>query len=108
MKNPYKDKTAMVTGGASGMGRELCRGLAARGARVMIADINGGEAERAASELTAAGFNARAVALDVTDESAVFKAVGDAAAEFGSLDFYFNNAGIGLSADARDLTMGQW
>jgi NAD(P)-dependent dehydrogenase (short-subunit alcohol dehydrogenase family) len=108
MKNPYNDKTAMVTGGASGMGRELCRGLASRGARVLIADINGGEAERAASEITATGFNARAVALDVTDENAVFKAVGDAAAEFGSLDYYFNNAGIGLSADARDLTMGQW
>ncbi len=44
MKNPFKEKTAMVTGGASGMGRSLCRGLAARGARVVVADINGEEA----------------------------------------------------------------
>ncbi len=49
MNNPYKDKTAIVTGGASGMGRSLCRGLASRGARVVVADINGEEAKRAAA-----------------------------------------------------------
>ena len=41
MKNPYKDKTAFVTGGASGIGRALCEELAARGAAVIVADING-------------------------------------------------------------------
>lgn len=98
----------MVTGGASGMGRSLCRGLAARGARVVVTDINGEEAKRTAAEINAMGFHARAVALDVSDENAVFRAVEDAAAESGSLDFYFNNAGIGISADALDLTIGQW
>ncbi len=108
MKNPYKDKTVIVTGGASGMGRSLCRGLALRGARVVVADINGEEAKRTASEINAMGFHARAVECNVADEGAVFRAVEDAAAEYGALDFYFNNAGIGISADARDLTIGQW
>jgi NAD(P)-dependent dehydrogenase (short-subunit alcohol dehydrogenase family) len=108
MKNPYKDKNAIVTGGASGMGRSLCRGLASRGARVVVADIKGEEAQRTADEINAMGFHASALTLDVADESAVFRAVEDAAAESGSLDFYFNNAGIGISADARDLTIGQW
>ncbi|HOT46067.1 MAG TPA: SDR family oxidoreductase [Spirochaetota bacterium] len=108
MKNPYKGKTAIVTGGASGMGRSLCRGLAARGARVVVADINGEEARRAVDEINAMGCSARAITLDVGDESAVFRAVEEAAAELGSLDYYVNNAGIGISADARDLTIGQW
>jgi NAD(P)-dependent dehydrogenase (short-subunit alcohol dehydrogenase family) len=108
MKNPFKDKTALVTGGASGMGRELCHSLAARGARVVVADINREEAERTASEISAMGYTVRAVVLDVTNESAVFKAVEDAVSWFGSLDYYFNNAGIGISADARDLKMEQW
>ena len=108
MNNPYKDKTAFVTGGASGMGRALCSALASRGARVVIADINGGEAERAASELVSRGSTAFAVALDVTDEGAVFRAMDEVVSRFGSLDYLFNNAGIGISADARDLNMGQW
>ncbi len=108
MVQAYTGKVAIVTGGASGMGRALCRGLAALGARVVVADINGEEAERTASEISSLGFHARAVALDVADESAVFRVVEDAAVEFGSLDFFFNNAGIGISADARDLTIPQW
>jgi len=108
MKNPYKDKTVIVTGGASGMGRSLCLGLASRGARVIVADINGEKARRAADEIKGMGCHARAVTLDVGDEGAVFRAVADTAAEFGSIDYFFNNAGIGISADARDLTIEQW
>jgi NAD(P)-dependent dehydrogenase (short-subunit alcohol dehydrogenase family) len=108
MTRAFSGKIAMVTGGASGMGKALCRGLAARGARVVVADINGEEAERTAAEIAALGFHARAVTLNVADEGAVIRAVEDADSEFGSLDFYFNNAGIGISADARDLTTAQW
>ena len=102
------DKTAFVTGGAAGMGRALCNALASRGARVVIADIKGEEAERAASELISKGFTACAITLDVTSEDAVFRAVDETVSRFGSLDYYINNAGIGISADARDLNMGQW
>ncbi len=108
MIQAYAGKVAIVTGGASGLGRALCRGLAMGGARVVVADINGEEAGRAASEITAMGFHARAMTLNVADEGAVFKAVEDTVAELGSVDYYFNNAGIGISADARDLAIAQW
>ena len=56
MIQAYAGKVAIVTGGASGMGRSLCRVLAMGGARVVVADINGEEAERTASEITAMSF----------------------------------------------------
>lgn len=107
MKNPYRSKTAFVTGGGSGIGRALCEELAARGAAVIVTDINMKEAERTAASIAARGGVSRAQALDVSDETAVFRAV-EAAAESGGIDYYFNNAGIGISADALDLTMQQW
>ncbi len=108
MKNPYKNNTAIVTGGASGIGLSLCRMLALQGATVVIADIDGVKAEQAASEMRGTGFSAYAVKLDVSDEKSVFTAVKETAAMYGSLDFYFNNAGIGISADALDLSIAQW
>ena len=108
MKNPYQGKSAIVTGGASGIGRALCHGLAGRGAYVTVADLNGDAAGRVAGEIVAAGGNARALQLDVSDEAAVYRAVKTAVAEGGRLDYCFNNAGIGISADALDLEIGQW
>jgi NAD(P)-dependent dehydrogenase (short-subunit alcohol dehydrogenase family) len=108
MKNPYQGKTAFVTGGGSGIGRALCKELAERGATVLVSDIDVKEADRTAAAITAAGRTARALQLDVSDENAVFRSVGDASAESGGLDYYFNNAGIGISADALDLKMTQW
>lgn len=108
MKNPYYNKTVFVTGGASGIGRALCRALAERGAAVTVADVNGEAAGDVVDEITAAGGRARACALDVSDEGAVYGAVEAAVAESGRLDYYFNNAGIGISADALDLDIGQW
>ena len=108
MKNPYRGKIAIVTGGASGMGRALCIGLAERGASVTVADLNGDAADRVAAEISAAGGRARSLSLDVSDEAAVYRAVETAVAGDGRLDYYFNNAGIGISADALDLAIGQW
>jgi NAD(P)-dependent dehydrogenase (short-subunit alcohol dehydrogenase family) len=108
MKNPFSNTTAIVTGGASGIGRALCRELARRGAAVTVADLNGDAADRVAAEITAAGWKARACALDVSNESAVYRAVEDSVAGGGRLDYYFNNAGIGISADALDLGIEQW
>ncbi len=106
--NPYKDKIAIVTGGASGIGRELCRGLAELGAMVIVTDINVEEAGLVVEEITGSGGMARAAALDVSDQSEVFAAVEELSAEYGRLDYMFNNAGICITGDARDISIEQW
>ncbi|RMF34590.1 MAG: SDR family oxidoreductase [Alphaproteobacteria bacterium] len=85
-----KDRTAIVTGAASGFGREIARVFAREGAKVMLADINLQGAEAVAAEI---GDAARAVACDVSDGDQVRAAVDAAIAAFGGLDIAVNNAG---------------
>ena len=107
--DPFKDKVAIVTGGASGIGRELCRQLGGHGATVIVADINREGAEEAASSIAGStAGKARAAHLDVTDAEGVSKLVRDTAAEFGRLDYMFNNAGIAIGGDARDMDWEHW
>jgi NAD(P)-dependent dehydrogenase (short-subunit alcohol dehydrogenase family) len=108
MKNPYENKVAVVTGGASGIGKALCRGLAGRGARVIVADIDYEGARAASSEIASIGGHTAAVRLDVADATAVFEAVANIADEYQGLDYFFNNAGISITGDVRDITMEQW
>jgi len=82
--------TALVTGGASGIGEATCRALAEGGASVIVTDVDGNRAERLAAELS--GTGARALTLDVTDE----RSIAAAFAAVPSLDILVNNAGIGL------------
>jgi NAD(P)-dependent dehydrogenase (short-subunit alcohol dehydrogenase family) len=93
----------VVTGGASGIGRALVEELAARGARVVVADLNEAKGEEVAR---AAG--GRAVRLDVTDAAAVQKVVDDVVEEHGQLDYMFNNAGIAIAGEMLDLTLEDW
>ncbi len=105
----FKDKVAIVTGGASGIGRELCRQLGGHGATVIVADVNREGAEEAASSI--AGSTAgrtRAALLDVTDAEEVRKLIQDTAAEFGRLDYMFNNAGIASGGEMRDMDWEHW
>lgn len=95
----FSGKTAVVTGGASGIGRALCRELGARGARVIVADRNLDGAKATASTLA----GAEAVELDVT-RSADVDALLARVAERGGLDFMFNNAGIAILGDAGDFS----
>ncbi|MEW6077843.1 MAG: SDR family oxidoreductase [Thermodesulfobacteriota bacterium] len=104
----FKDKTAIVTGGASGMGEAVCRQLAARGASVIVADIQSEKAEKVAAEIRAAGGMARAAALDVSDREAVFALVENTARESGRLDYMFNNAGMLFVGEVRDMAPAQW
>ncbi|HEY9525419.1 MAG TPA: SDR family oxidoreductase [Thermopolyspora sp.] len=96
-------KIALVTGGASGIGRAIANELSARGVRVTIADIDGDGGERAAKEI-----GATAVRLDVTDADAVLDAVSGLRERHGRLDFVFNNAGIAVGGTVEELTLDHW
>ena len=97
-------RTVIITGGASGIGLGISKGLAAEGANVVIADLNLAAAESAASELTKAGGVAIAAQVDVTDRSAVVKGIELAVKTFGKLDCYFNNAGYNKPMKFLDVT----
>jgi NAD(P)-dependent dehydrogenase (short-subunit alcohol dehydrogenase family) len=90
-------RVVVVTGGASGIGRSMCRAFAARGARaVVVADQDGQGAEQVAEELAAAGTQASAVACDVADELSVLGLVEATEDRHGPIEVFCANAGISL------------
>ena len=105
---PFEGKVAIVTGGASGIGRMLCEELAGRGAVVVVTDINEEGAREVASAISGQGGQARAQALDVTDEDGVRRLVAETVAAHDHLDYMFNNAGIVIAGDMRDLRTEHW
>lgn len=104
----YKNAAAIVTGGASGIGRAIAEELARRGADVVVADLQADLAEEVASAIRNGGGNAAAVQLDVTDYVAVEKVVQDTYARTGRLDFIFNNAGIIILGAVHQFKMDDW
>ena len=106
MQQDFAGKVAIVTGGASGIGAAIVRDLAARGARVVVADFNGEGAARIAGE---AGEGARAFTVDVADAAQVEAMVDFAVQAFGRLDLAVNNAGIaGPSAPIAETQLDDW
>ncbi len=101
-------RVAIVTGGASGIGAGLCHELARRSARVVVADVRGEDAQRVADTIAAEGGLAEACTLDVSSEPDVRRLVTETATRYGRLDYMFNNAGIAIGGDARDLTVEHW
>jgi len=99
---------AIVTGGGSGIGEALCLQMARRGARVVVADIDGDNAKRVAVAVAGSGGRATASRIDVSQEQDVRSLVEETASVYGRLDYQFNNAGIAIGGDARDLTLEQW
>lgn len=103
------DRGAMVTGGASGIGRACAIRMANDGARVMIADINDAGASAVADEIRAAGGVAETVHCDITQEDSIRGAVAATVAAFGKLDILHNNAAYvpveALEADVDILTI---
>lgn len=107
-KHSFKDKIVIVTGGASGIGRAVCNELGRRGAVLTLADIDTERLEKAASEISDAGGRARALRVDVTKADEVQKLVAETAGEHGRLDYIFNNAGIAIVGEVRDMTLDNW
>jgi rhamnulose-1-phosphate aldolase/alcohol dehydrogenase len=103
-------RVALVTGGASGIGRATARLLAERGAHVAVADLNEEGAHRVAEELTAAHGLRRAVAVavDVTDEAAVERMVAETVGAYGGLDVLVASAGLATSAPLTETTLEEW
>lgn len=87
-------KTAIVTGGALGIGLAIASRLAEAGANVVIADLKKNEAEKAASELAIKGYMVKAIVADVAKEDDVKNLVEETVNSFGSIDILVNNAGI--------------
>lgn len=104
----FNEATAIVTGGASGIGRALARELAKRGCEVVLADRQIQLAEGVASEIRASGGKARAWEIDVTDYSALEQLVLETTARTGRLDYIFNNAGIGIGGNVREYCIKDW
>ncbi len=102
-----KDKVAVVTGAASGIGKEIARTYAREGAKVVIADLNQAGADAAAAEL---GGPERAigVAMDVTNEAQVDGGMGKAVQAFGRLDILVSNAGIQTVAPLDEFEFAKW
>jgi NAD(P)-dependent dehydrogenase (short-subunit alcohol dehydrogenase family) len=94
MTRNLEGKSALVTGGASGIGRATALAFAREGARVAVADILEEAAQRTVAEIKAMGGQALAIACDVTDDDAVKAMIAATVDAFGGLDCAFNNAGI--------------
>lgn len=97
----WSNKSALVTGAASGIGLALAQALVARGAQVWLADIDEAGVRRAA---TALGVPAQALVLDVRDAAAYQACVDQVVLAAGQIDFLFNNAGIGVAGEVQEMS----
>lgn len=109
MEQRFKDRVAVVTGGASGMGRATALRLAREGARVCVADVNDAGNEGTLALIRSAGGEAFAQHCDVTSEASVQAAVAKTESHYGPVQVLFNNAGIEEpDASTADLPIEHW
>jgi 3-hydroxybutyrate dehydrogenase len=103
-----KDKSAIVTGAASGIGKDIALVFAREGAKVAIADLSLDAANAAASEIRAGGGQAIGVAMDVTSEQQVNDGVAAVADAFGGVDILVSNAGIQIVHPLEEFSYAEW
>jgi NAD(P)-dependent dehydrogenase (short-subunit alcohol dehydrogenase family) len=104
----FDGATAVVTGGASGIGRALAEELAKRGCEVVLADLQIDLAEEVASKIRVSGGKAKAVKIDVVDFSAMEQLVQKTVKRTGRLDYMFNNAGIVFGGSVNLYSIEDW
>ena len=100
-----EERVAIITGAGAGIGAAIARAFCSEGARVVVADLDTGNAERTATDI---GANAVAMALDVTKEDQVRAVVADTRRRFGRIDILVNNAGIMRKAYVNDMSEDLW
>ncbi|MBE6362313.1 MAG: 3-oxoacyl-[acyl-carrier-protein] reductase [Lentisphaerae bacterium] len=108
MCQTLKDKVAIVTGGARGIGKAICARLAAEGAKLAIVDILLETAQQTADEFNAAGFEAKAYAANVAKMEDAEATVAAVVNDFGKVDILVNNAGITKDTLMLKMTEDQW
>ncbi len=103
-----KDKVAIITGAASGIGKEIAIEFAKEGAKVCIADLALEAATATAKQINQSGGAAMAAAMNVTDEAQVDAAVAQVVAQFGGVDVLISNAGIQIISALVDFKFEDW
>lgn len=104
----FLDRVAIVTGSASGMGRQTARRLAERGAAVVINDIDAAKVESTVSEFKKNGWHAIAAVFDISKKAEVEDMVRETVAAFGRIDILVNNAGMERAGALRKLSEADW
>jgi 3-hydroxybutyrate dehydrogenase len=103
-----KDKVAVITGAASGIGKEMAIEFARAGAKVAIADLMLEPATATANEISSSGASAMAVAMDVSNETQVERGIAEVIAAYGTVDILISNAGIQIVSPVVDFTFDNW
>lgn len=103
-----ENKSAIVTGAASGIGKEIALVFAREGAKVAIADLNKDAADAVAAEICASGSEAIGIAMDVCSEEAVNDGVAATTTAFGSVDILVSNAGIQIVHPIEEFPFADW
>lgn len=106
--DPFRDRVAVITGGAGGIGMAMARAFAARGAKLVLADLDEQALGRAVGELTGEGASALAVATDVTSLESVQALAAAAKAHFGGAHIVCNNAGVATFGEIQRSSHRDW
>lgn len=103
-----RDRVAIVTGAAQGIGKAIATAFVEQGARLVIGDINGELAARTAGELAEGGRDVRSIRIDVAEPTGGQELVDFCMREFGRVDILVNNAGIGANKRALECSLEEW
>ncbi|MFH0726811.1 MAG: 3-oxoacyl-ACP reductase FabG [Pseudomonadota bacterium] len=103
-----KDRVALITGSASGMGKQTALRMAENGAKVVINDIVSERVSETVTEFNKKGFDVLGIVADITKKDAVDAMVSDAVKHFGAIDILVNNAGLEKAGALRKLTEADW
>jgi 3-hydroxybutyrate dehydrogenase len=104
----FDGKVAVITGAASGIGKAIALRFVAEGGTPVIADLDVDQANFTAREIRAAGSDALAIGMDVTNEAAVEKGIADTMAKYGRIDILVSNAGIQIVRPIVDFSFDDW